>query len=163
MLRVDGGETEFDGVLEQAAERDEPARKIGLLEDSFDKKRFHHHLLSSHPRVVLESAQRVTDPQSEELEMIAKVRNGLSRQIQHERQAPHFVADVTRDDFHFGDIRVRDAQLEQMRVRLSVVLVRHGDVLLQLVVEPDFELVTDEQIAVIGAVQVVAMGSHSSR
>ena len=70
---------------------------------------------------MLETAQRVADAQPEKVHVALEVGDGLARQVQHERQLPHFVADVAGHDLDLVDVGVGDAQLQHVAVRLTVV------------------------------------------
>jgi hypothetical protein len=50
-----------------------------------------------------------------------------------------------------------------MGIRLAVMLVRHGNVLLKLVVKSDFKLMSHKQVAVICTIQLVAVGANGPR
>ena len=73
MLRLDGRKAQFYGVLKEPAENGELIRQ---------------------PGVVLETAQRMTDAEPEEINVTPEMSDGLPRLVQKKRQAPHFVANV---------------------------------------------------------------------
>lgn len=71
--------------------------------------------------MVFESGQRLADSKPEEIDVTAKVGNGLARHVQQERQPPHFVGDVAGHSLHLGHVGVSYAQFQQVSVRLAVI------------------------------------------